>query len=281
MDLQLSLLVLLAALMHAVWNTLVKSSGDRLIQLALLNLVSAVVAVFAIPWVGIPDPASWGYILASIIIHTAYYLFLLQAYRFGDLGHVYPLARGVSPLVVAVLSFVFAAETLNTGQLAGVLVVSVSVASLAWNGRWSHRDEVKSTLFAVATGFMIGGYTLTDGTGARLSGNALAYIAWLFALDWIPIVVIAAILRRRSLGQAVRGQWRSSTLGGILAIAAYGLVIWALSLGAMAPVAALRETSVVIATVLGTVFLGEPFGFRRVVAAIGVTAGVVILRLAG
>ncbi len=281
MDLQLSLLVLLAALMHAVWNTLVKSSGDRLIQLALLNLVSAVVAVFAIPWVGIPDPESWGYILASIIIHTAYYLFLLQAYRFGDLSQVYPLARGVSPLVVAVLSIVFAAETLNAGQLAGVLVVSVSVASLAWNGRWSQRDEMKSILFAVATGFMIGGYTLTDGTGVRLSGNALAYIVWLFALDWIPFAVIAVILRRRSLGQGVRDEWRSSTLGGILALAAYGLVIWALSLGAMAPVAALRETSVVIAAVLGTVFLGEPFGFRRVVAAMGVTAGVIILRLAG
>ncbi len=281
MDLYLTFLVLLAALMHAVWNTLVKSSGDRLVQLASLNLVSAVVAVLAIPWVRMPDPASWGYILASIIIHTGYYLFLLQAYRFGDLSHVYPLARGVSPLVVAVLSTIFASETLNSGQVAGVVLVSASVASLAWNGRWSQRDGAKPVVFAVATGVMIGAYTLVDGTGARLSGDALGYIAWLFALDWIPIALVAAILRRGSLGQAVREQWRISMLGGMLAISAYGLVIWALSLWAMAPVAALRETSVVIAAVIGTVFLHEPFGKRRVMAAIGVTAGVVILRLAG
>jgi len=280
MDIQLSLLVLLAALLHAFWNTLVKSSDDSLAQLALLNFFSALLAISAIPWVGIPDPASWIYILASTIIHTGYYILLLQAYRFGDLSHVYPLARGVAPLVVASLSVVFTDEFLNIGQLSGVLLISASVTSLAWHRGGPRRGRLKSVLFALGTGCMIGGYTIIDGSGVRLSGNALAYIAWLFAVDWIPIAIIAIFLRRHTLSQAVNNQWRSSCLGGVLAIGAYGLVIWALSLGAMALVAALRETSVVIAAVIGTVFLGEPFGRRRIVAAFGVTAGIIVLRLA-
>ncbi len=281
MDLQLTLLVLLAAFMHASWNTFVKSSKDRLVELAILNAVSAIIAVFAIPWVGIPDPASWWFLFGSIVIHSGYYFFLLQAYRVGDLSHVYPLARGISPLLVALFSAVLADEILNTGQLLGVLLVSVSVASLALNARWSRHNEMKPILFAAATGIMIAGYTLVDGIGVRLSNNALAYIAWLFALDCLPLLAVAAVCRRGSLTRALGEQWRTAILGGILAIGAYGLVIWALSLGAMAPIAALRETSVVIAALIGTVFLREPFGKRRILASIGVATGVIVLRLAG
>lgn len=281
MDLHVTLLVLLAAVMHAVWNTFVKSSSDRLVELAMVNMASAIIAACALPWVGVPDPASWWYLLASVIIHTGYYLLLIQAYRVGDLSHVYPLARGVSPLVVAVFSGIIAGELLSAGQLAGVLLISVSIASLAWKGIWRQRDETKPVLFAVGTGFMIGGYTLVDGTGVRLSGNALAYIAWLFTLDGLPLLMVATILRRGSLGQTFKAQWRTGVVGGVLALGAYGLVIWALSLGAMAPIAALRETSVVIAAGIGALFLGEPFGRRRVLAAIGVAAGVITLRIAG
>ncbi|MFQ6022381.1 MAG: EamA family transporter [Acidiferrobacterales bacterium] len=280
MTLQLTLLVLLAAFMHAVWNTLVKSSDDRLVELAMVNAVGGLIAACALPWVGIPDPASWWYILASIIIHTGYYFFLIQAYRVGDLSHVYPLARGFSPLVVAACAGFIAGEWLNAGQVTGVLLISVSIASLAWNGTWRQREGMRPVLFAGATGLMIAGYTLVDGTGVRLSGNALAYIAWLFTLDCLPLLAIAAVRRRGVIGQAFKTQWRTGVVGGMLAFAAYGLVIWALSLGAMAPVAALRETSVVIAAVIGTAFLHEPFGWRRVLAAIGVAAGVITLRVA-
>ncbi len=281
MTLQLTLLVLLAAAMHATWNTLIKRSHDRLAELAIVNFFSAVGAVAALPWVGIPDPASWGYIVASIIIHTGYYYLLLQAYRVGDLSHVYPLARGVSPLVVALLSGAIADEALSYGQIAGVLVISLSVASLALDGRWQQRHELKPVLYAVGTGFMIGGYTLVDGTGARLSGNAPAYIAWLFALDCLPLMAVALLLRWRTAGAVLKAQWRTGALGGALALGAYGTVIWALSLGAMAPIAALRETSVVMAAIIGTTLLGEPFGRRRVLAAVGVAGGVIILRVGG
>lgn len=281
MDLQLTLLVLLAAVMHAVWNTFIKSSGDRLVELSLVNVVGATIAACAIPWVGVPDPASWWYILASIVIHTGYYFFLIQAYRVGDLSHVYPLARGVSPLVVAMFSGIVAGEVLNSSQLVAVVLISVSVASLALIGRWQQREHLKPVLLAIGTGCTIAGYTLVDGTGVRLSGNAFAYIAWLFFLDCLPLLTVAVILRRRTLGQALNAQWRTGMLGGILALSAYGLVIWALSLGAMAPIAALRETSVVIATLIGTVFLGEPFGRRRLLAAIGVAVGVIMLQATG
>jgi drug/metabolite transporter (DMT)-like permease len=280
MSLHLTLLVLLAAAMHATWNTLIKRSNDRLAELAIVNFFSAVAALAALPWVGIPDPASWGYIFGSIVIHTGYYYLLLQAYRFGDLSHVYPLARGVSPLVVTLLSGAFAGEILSSGQLAGVLLISLSVASLTLQGSWWRRHQLKPVLFAVATGLMIGGYTLVDGSGARVSGNAPAYIAWLFTLDCLPLVAVALLLRRGRIGSTLSAQWRTGAVGGALALSAYGLVIWALSLGAMAPIAALRESSVVMAAVIGTTVLHEPFGARRVLAAIGVTAGVIILRLA-
>jgi drug/metabolite transporter (DMT)-like permease len=277
LDLQLTLLVLLAAFMHAVWNTFVKSSRDRLVELTLVNVVSGLIAACALPWVGTPDPASWGYILASIIIHTAYYIFLILAYRVGDLSHVYPLARGVSPLIVALLSGIVAGEVLNDGQLAAVVLISASVASLALIGRWQQREHLKPVLLALGTGCTIAGYTLVDGTGVRLSGNALAYIAWLFALDCLPLLAITLVLRRGAIGQTLRGQWRTGVLGGMLALSAYGLVIWALSLGAMAPIAALRETSVIIAALIGALFLGEPFGRRRALAAAGVAIGVIML----
>ena len=277
MDLQLTLFVLLAAFMHAVWNTFVKSSRDRLVELTLVNVVSGLIAACALPWVGIPDAASWGYILASIVIHTGYYVFLVNAYRVGDLSHVYPLARGMSPLLVALFSGVVAGEVLNGGQLAAITLISVSVASLALIGRWQQPEHLKPALFAIGTGCTIAGYTLVDGTGVRLSGNTLAYIAWLFALDCLPLLAITLVLRRSAIGQTLRGQWRTGVLGGMLALSAYGLVIWALSLGAMAPIAALRETSVIIAALIGALFLGEPFGRRRVLAATGVAIGVIML----
>ena len=278
MDLQLTLLVLLAAFMHAVWNTLIKSSRDRLVELTSVNLVSGTIAACTLPWVGIPDAASWGYILASIVIHTTYYIFLILAYRVGDLSHVYPLARGVSPIIVALFSGIVAGEVLNAAQLAAVALISASTASLALIGRWQQREHLKPVLLALGTGCTIAAYTLVDGTGVRLSGNTLGYIAWLFALDCLPLLAITLVLRRSTMGQTLRGQWRTSVLGGLLSLSAYGVVIWALSLGAMAAVAALRETSVIIAALIGALFLGEPFGRRRVLAAAGVAIGVIMLR---
>jgi drug/metabolite transporter (DMT)-like permease len=279
-ELHLTLLVLLAAAMHASWNTLVKRSRDRLAELSIVNFFSAIVAVIALPWVGVPDPASWVFILASIFIHTGYYYLLIQSYRFGDLSHVYPLARGVSPLAVALLSVVFVGEILNASQLAGVLLISVSVASLALHGYWRGRRELKTVALAVGTGLTIAAYTLTDGMGVRASGNPLAYIAWVFVLDCLPLIVTALVLRRGRLRPILQAQWRTGALGGVLALGAYGLVIYALSLGTMASVAALRETGVVMAAVIGSTLLGEPFGKQRILAAIGVVAGVITLRLA-
>ncbi len=280
MELHVTLLVLLAAVMHASWNTLVKRSQDRLAELSIVNFFSAVVAALALPWVGLPHPASWWFILVSIMIHTGYYYMLIQAYRFGDLSHVYPLARGVSPLVIAFLSAVLVGETLNAVQVAAVVLISLSVGSLALQGRWSGSRDIRSVAFAIGTGIMIGAYTLADGMGVRASGNAAAYIAWLFVLDCIPLIIAAVVLRRGRLRPILRSQWRTGALGGVLALSAYGLVIWALSLGMMASVAALRETSVVMAALFGTFLLGEPFGKLRLLAAFGVATGVVILRAA-
>ncbi|MGQ0675359.1 MAG: EamA family transporter [Rhodospirillales bacterium] len=279
LDLPLMALVLCAALMHASWNAIIKSERDRLIGFGVVMIAGTVICAPLLPFLG---PMSWSavpWLLLSALIHVFYYFFLLSAYAHGDLSHVYPIARGLGPTLVAIFSGALIGEHLRLYEAGGVLLVSLGIMALAlargfrdWGGR--------GTVFAVVTGFTIAGYTFADGLGARASGNAIAYIAWLNVLEG-PWVLVYAMLRRGAgpvliyLGD--RG-WRSA-IGGIIATLGYGIAIYALSVGAMAHVAALRETSVLFATVIGTRLLGEPFGARRVLAAGMIVAGLVLMNL--
>lgn len=273
-------LVLLAALLHAGWNTLVKTGGDRLLTLMLVTGSSGLAALCAIPFFPLPHSDSWKFIALSMLLHTGYNTMLLQAYRVGDLSHVYPLARGIAPLITAVLSGVLAGEVLSSGEWAGVLVTSLGVISITFAYGLPQRKDLPAVLFAIGTGMFIASYTLVDGMGVRVAGNAGGYIAWLLFLIEIPFVLGALVVRRGKTTAFLKTQWKPGVAGGVVTLLAYGLVVWALSRGAMAPVAALRETGVIFAALIGTMFLGEPFGRRRVAAAVVIAAGIGVLGLA-
>ena len=271
------ILILSAAVMHAVWNAFVKMDGDRLMTMAVVISTTGLLAPLLL-LIG-PPPAleSWPYILLSVLLNNAYFLFLIEAYRFGDLSQVYPIARGSAPLLVAVGAALFANEQLSVVELAGVFIISAGTISLIWRSGLRVDAEKRSIIFALLTGLMIASYTIIDGIGVRLSGNPAAYIGWLFILSPLPIASIAIIRRRGEALVYIRNNWKLAVLAGGLNLGSYGLSIWALSLAAMAHVSAMRETSVIIAALIGTQLLGESFGKRRILAAIVVATGVILI----
>ena len=280
MSFNLIALVLLAAVLHATWNALVKKSGDKLIVLMCIMMVAGLLSALFLPFVGIPDKASWPYLVLSIVIHSAYYFSLVGAYNHGDLSHVYPLARGSAPLVVLLGGIVFANEIPTTNQWLGVLIVSAGIISLAFERGLSFDQSNKRALvFALMTGFSIAAYTLTDGIGVRLSGDALAYIFWLFALEFFPLFVYTLYKRPGQVMPFLKLNWRFCLAGGIASAAAYGIVIYALGQGFMAGISALRETSVVIATFIGIFIFKEKNALPRIIAGVVVTLGVILMNI--
>jgi drug/metabolite transporter (DMT)-like permease len=274
-----TLAVLLAAVLHAVWNLLAKQFADRLAGFALLGLTMSLGAAATIGLLPRPAAASWRYLAVSAVLHVAYALLLLQSYRVGDLSQVYPLARGLSPLLVAGAAGLVAGERLSGGQLAGVAVVCVGLASLALVADRPAAQDRFAVAFAAATGVMIAAYTVTDGLGVRRAGNALAYAAWLFLFQGAGLALSVLALRRRPLRPALPAVALPAAVAGVLALVGYALVLWAQTRGALAVVAALRETSVIVAAALGAVLLRERFGRVRVVAAVLVAVGIALIDL--
>ncbi|GIK97450.1 MAG: membrane protein [Alphaproteobacteria bacterium] len=282
-------LVLMAAVMHASWNALVKSGRDKTAMLVLVITASSIPAMAMLPFVPPPDPAAWPYLAASTAIHFVYYLTLVSAYRHGDLSQAYPIARGSSPVIVAVGAWLLAGETQGLLQILGIAIASAGIISLAgsvgvrngklaWNG--SGRDgEGKSIAFAFATSVAIAFYTLMDGLGVRSTADPMSYILWLLALEG-PLMVAAGLwLRRGRLVESYRPVIGKGIVGGLVAGLGYGIVIWAMNHVPMAHVSMLRETSVILAAAIGALFLGEPFGARRIAAAALVAAGNALLHL--
>lgn len=272
--------ILLAGALHAGWNTLVKTGSDRMATFVLIMFGAGLAWLPVALVVGLPDPASWPYLAASCGIHLFYSAFLLTAYRHGDLSQVYPIARGSAPALVAIGAWGLAGESLNGLEVAGIAAVSIGILSLAGWRRVAGEDR-RGVGFALLTGIAIGGYITADGLGVRHSAEAVAYIAWLFVVQGCTLLPIGWWLRRAQLREALRTSWVAGLCGGIIASVSYGIAVWAMSLGPMAHVTALRETSVLIAALIGTRLLGEPFGRRRIVAAATVAAGAVILQFGG
>jgi drug/metabolite transporter (DMT)-like permease len=270
-------LVLAAAVLHASWNALVKVGGDPFVRLAVVTAVGGLCALPFLPVVSVPAGPSWPYLIGSVVIHHAYYFTLAWGYRTGDLSHVYPISRGIAPPLVALLAWGYAGEAPGPVGLVGIVIISAGIMSLALHG-W-RPESAKPVAFGLATGLAIAGYTLCDGLGGRSAGDVFGYIVWLFVIDAIPFPVIVAIVYRDRLRQSLSRCWRPAAIGGALSVVAYAMVIWAMSLSPMASVSALCETSVIIAALIGTRFLDEPFGRRRVLAASVVAFGVVLLQV--
>jgi drug/metabolite transporter (DMT)-like permease len=268
--------VLVAAFAHASWNAIAHGIKDPLVAFALIGVGGLVPAVPLLLWAAPPAAASRVYLGISVLLHLAYQLLLMRCYRVGEFSQVYPLARGISPVVVAVVAGLFVGEQLSGPQVAGVLLIPAGLACLVFIGRRPGRPAVVA---AVGTGLAIASYTTVDGIGVRLAGSALGYIAWLMALQGIVIPAAALAIRRQALAGQLRGVWLAGLLGGVLSVAAYGLVLWAQTRSALAAVAALRETSIIIGAVIGTLVFREPFGRPRIIATVLVVAGIVLLNI--
>lgn len=276
---ELTLLVLVAALAHAAWNALVKTSADKLAAMAAMLVPGAIMGALALPFVEVPAVAAWPYLAASVVIHNAYFALVVLGYRAGDLSLVYPLARGSAPAVVAILAWVFVGETLGLWGWIGLVLASVGIGALAMGGGPAGRPTLRAVALALATGILIAGYTVTDGIGMRVSGAPFGYIAWAF-LIWSVAFVAVVFGRRRGRPVASTGRfWATAGLSGTLSAGAYGIVLYALASGPMADVSALRETSVLFAAAIGAVRLKEPFGGGRIVAASAIVVGLIMLKL--
>ena len=276
LDPTLVALVLLSALMHAGWNAVVKMGNDRLLALLLVKGPTMLVAAATLAVVGMPEPAAWPYLLASTGISIGYFYFLVRAYHAGDLSVAYPVARGTAPIATLILSFLIAGEQPSLSSAAGVLIVSAGIIALGWQ-HGAVKGHAATVLWAMAVGLTIAGYTISDGIGARASANPIGYAAALNILTGILITATAFALRRGAALDALRYGWQKGFAGGMLMFGAYAIVIYALTLAPMAPIAALRETGVIFAALIGTLFLRERYGARRIAASALVAAGIGVL----
>jgi len=275
-DPSIIVMILFAAAMHAGWNTLVKVSGDRLSIMALIALAGAFVSLLALPFVEAPDPTVWPILLLSILVHTGYNLVLPKAYEHGDLGQVYPIARGSAPILVAIGAIIFVGEYVSPLVLVGIVALSVGVMSLAMDKSASGGVNKKATLLALSTGVCIATYTVIDGIGARAAGSVLGFAVWLTIGDGILTFLIALAIKKKALWKAAKSRPGSIALGGTMQVFAYWIIIWALASAPMGMVSALRETSVLLAALISVFLLKEGFGVWRFVSAGLVTVGLML-----
>jgi drug/metabolite transporter (DMT)-like permease len=270
--------VLGAALLHASWNALLKSGADPLLDTALVALSGSALCVPLLALVAPPAPAAWPYIAISVTIHIGYYATLAAAYRAGDLSHGYPIMRGVAPLIVSVCALAWLGEAPTATVWLGVLLICGGVLSLGFAGfRW--QESRVSLGWALANAVIIASYTLVDAAGVRAAGKPEVYVVWLFTLDALPFSLIILWIKRETLVPYARRFWRRGVLGGALSAGAYAVVLWAMARAPVAAVAALRETSVIFAALIGAWLLMEGHIARRIAGAATVAAGVVALKI--
>jgi len=272
--------VLFAAACHAGWNALIKVGLDPLSTTTLIVIGAAVVSLLGLPLAGMPTPLAWPWLVASAIIHVLYFAALIESYRAGDLGHVYPIARGSAPLLTATVSAVFVGEHLAGLGWTGIVTLAAGVLLLSARGG---RDIVQldrhAVGYALLTALAICAYSVTDGVGVRLSQNPPSYALWLFVAN--AIVLVPYALWRNSSGviTAVRHFWQRGLFGGALQALSYGIALWAMTRAPIAIVASLRETSVLFGAVIAILVLKEPLRITRIVAAALIVCGLVLIRL--
>jgi drug/metabolite transporter (DMT)-like permease len=267
-------LLLASALLHASWNVLLRSGADRLWSITVMSLVSGAVAAVAVFFLPLPAPPSWAFALGSGLLQIGYCVFLVWAYEHGELGQVYPIARGAAPLLVALGAALFAGERLSPLALTGLALVSSGILGLSL-GR--QRLHLRATALALASGGFIASYMVCDGIGVRASGQPIAYFAWMSLAQAAPMPLVYFALRRR--WPAIRPDREAAKAlgGGAISIVSYGVVVWAMAGAVMAKVSGLRETSILFATILAALFLGEAFTWRRGVCAVLITTGALLL----
>lgn len=272
--------VLAAAAMHASWNALIKMRGDRFASISLTSLGMCIAALPVLPFVDFPHLAVWPFIVASMAIHVGYRLFLVMAYEAGDLAQTYPLARGAAPLMTTIGGVFLVGEVPQALAIIGILLLSAGTFLMSLRGGTGLGNLNRRAVgFALTTSVFVAGYTLTDGSGARLASSASSYAAWLFFCDGLCSLAIGFYYRGRGLLTVMAAEWKVGILTGLLSAASYWIAMWAMTRAPIASVAALRETSILFAMTISVFALGEKMTPWRAAAALCIVAGVIALRL--
>lgn len=274
------LAVIGAAALHAVWNALVKGSADKTLAMAAVVMGHVPPALVALTLVPPPDPASWPWLAGGIALHVGYQLFLLRAYAIGDLTQVYPIARGSAPLIVALVSVTVMGVALSKLELAAVGLIACGIMSLALVRRGDGLRNPRAAAVALGTGCFIAGYSLVDGTGARLAGTSVGFYSWLTLCNSAVMAVILRLAWPGTLSRLPREGLRMFLIGGLGSYAAYAIVTWAFTQAPITLVTALRETSIVFALLIGVLVLKERLDLAKVISTTLTLAGAALLRAA-
>ncbi|HBS7725728.1 DMT family transporter [Klebsiella pneumoniae] len=290
MTLSVFCILLFAALLHASWNAIVKASGDKMYAAIGVSGSAALIALVMLPFAPQPALVSAPYLLASCALQVVYTVLVAKTYQVSDMSQTYPLMRGTAPLLVAAISVLFLGDRLSPlawlgiGVIClailawlGIGVICLAILAMAFNGRASSR---KGIVLALINACFIAGYTLVDGTGVRLAGSALGYTLWTFFMNGFCLLCWAMVARRREASRYLRQHWKKGILGGIGTMGSYGLALWAMTQAPLAVVAALRETSILFGALIAFIVLKEQLMPLRIVAACGIAAGAILLRLA-
>ena len=278
MDLSVFIAILAAALLHAGWNSVVKVGLDRYSAVLLLACVQALIALPLLPFVPAPAMASWGWIGISALLHTGYKIFLVKAYDYADLSQAYPIARGVAPFLVFLFSLVFLGVAFTWSETLSVLAICGGILVLALKGSDTGRISGRALLFSVATAGFTAGYTLVDGLGARVAGTASGYILWMVVGDAAGMIVHAIWRRGLFVNSSLRTSWRLGLSAGAMSLGSYWIAVWAFTMAPIALVAALRETSILFATIIAATVIGERVNCWRWLAAVCIVCGVILVR---
>jgi drug/metabolite transporter (DMT)-like permease len=269
--------VMLAALLHASWNAIVKSAPDKFLTTVMVTTMAAGLSAVLVPFLTEPALSSFPYAIASAFLQVIYFLLVARTYQVADMSQAYPLMRGTAPLIVAVVSTFQMDDALSHFAWMGVMAICVGIFIIALGGTLKDRKGIR---LALLNAFVIAAYTLIDGIGVRKSGAPAAYTLWVFLLTGAPLALWVITARRSTFVPYVGHHWRLGIAGGIGTAASYGLALWAMTVAPIAVVAALRETSILFAILIAGFVLREPIGPRRVISACIIASGAAILRLA-
>ncbi|MEU9475418.1 DMT family transporter [Streptomyces sp. NPDC048191] len=273
--------VLLAAVTHASWNAIAHRITDKLVGFTLISGGGVLIGLATAPFVAFPAGPAWPYLLASAVVHIAYYALLMTSFRLGDFGQAYPLARGSAPLVVTVLAALFAHEVPGAWAMAGIAVSCVGLMGVSLWGLRGGRPDWAAIGAALATGLTIAVYTVIDGLGVRAAHSPLGYIAWLMAIQGVVVPAYLYARARAGTVRLLRPYAALGLLGAALSVTAYALVLWAQTRAELAPIAALRESSIIVGAAIGAVLFKERFGGPRIAAAGLLVVGIGLMMHAG
>lgn len=274
------IVVLFAAVLHASWNALLKSQADKPLAMTAVVLGHLPFGLAVMALTPMPARESWPYLIAGAVLHIGYQMFLLFSYRIGDLTHVYPIARGVAPLIVAAVSVALLGATLTGSETFAIALIGVGILSLAFVRHTDGLRNPHAAATALVTGCFIAAYSLVDGSGARVSSSAFGYFAWLSVLNALVFAPVMMVWRPGTVRRAFTDGAHVAAIGGGASYLAYSLVVWAFTQAPIALVTALRETSIVFALLIGVIFLRERLNLVKLLSTMTTLGGAILLRLA-